>query len=42
VSAMSPDESTLYVTFQDEQKHTGGIAAYDLATGDYRTVFSVV
>ena len=42
VSALSPDESTLYVTFQDEQKHTGGIAAYDLATGDYRTVFSVV
>jgi len=42
VSALSPDESTLYVTFHDEQKHTGGVAAYDLATGDYRTVFSVV
>ena len=42
LSALSPDERTLYVTLQDEATHTGGIGSYDLATGKYRRVYSVL
>lgn len=40
LAALSPDDKILYVTVRDEVRNTGGVASYNLATGDYGQVFS--